>query len=70
MNFKKLHWAAQGLIWGYTSFILSEITKYLIFKTEVSMLTLFVGVIIWSLGGLGFGYTMQYLRDKRHISKK
>lgn len=70
MRNKKLHWVKEGLIWGYLTFILTEIFNYFVFKTEISVRTLMIGVVIWTLGGLVFGYFMKFMRDKKWVREE
>lgn len=52
-------WIKQGMSWALFMFITMQIALPLIQGQEITKVDLLIGCIIWSLGGLGFGYTMK-----------
>lgn len=62
-------WLKLGLVWGGIMFILMTIINPLIDGEEITLKMILVGIPIWAIGGLGFGYTMKYWMGKRAKSE-
>ena len=59
-------WWLQGLIWGAFMFISMEIlVNPLIFGEPITQKKLFIGIPIWTIGGLLFGLWMKKIRKRR-----
>jgi len=63
--FDKKTWVATGLTWGVLMFLMMSIVFPYFKDQEITLQSVLIGVVIWSIGGLGFGYTM-----KRYTNKK
>ncbi len=57
-------WIKQGLIWGGMMFLIMTLGFPLFSGEEITLKNVILGIIIWTLGGLGFGYSM-----KRYMGK-
>lgn len=57
-------WIKQGLIWGGMMFLSMTLGFPLFSGEEITLKNVILGIIIWTLGGLGFGYSM-----KRYMGK-
>lgn len=57
-DFDQKRWPITGLVWGVLMYLLNVIVLPLIMDTEISAVSLLVGIPIWTLGGLAFGYTL------------
>ncbi len=49
----------SGLSWGLFMFVIMTIIWPLIDGEGINMKRIIVGLIIWTLGGLAFGWTMK-----------
>ena len=57
-------WLVSGLFFGLFMFIAMEILYPLIAEHEITLRALLVGIPLWLLGGLGWGYTMKMVMNK------
>lgn len=57
--FDKKSWINTGLSWGFFMFIMMSILFPYFDGTEITLKTIFLGILIWSIAGLVFGYTMK-----------
>lgn len=57
-------WLIQGLIWGLLSFILTSGIMYLVHDKVIVFKDDIIGILIWLIGGLGWGYTMKQVYDR------
>ncbi len=55
----EFNWIAEGLGWGFFMFIIMNIFFPLIVGEKYKLMTLLLGLIIWTLGGLSFGYVVK-----------
>ncbi len=67
--FSKKDWIASGLIWGALMFLTMTIAYPYLVGHEITGKTLLFGLIMWTIGGIGFGYTMK-LWSTRSLKKK
>lgn len=56
---RKGYWPATGLVWGGLMYGLTTFVIPLIGNENVTLASVFIGIPIWLIGGLGFGYTMK-----------
>jgi hypothetical protein len=61
----EFNWVTQGLSWGFFMFLFMDIIFPLFDDEGYKPLKLIVGVIVWTLTGLLFGYTMKKLMFKK-----
>jgi hypothetical protein len=57
-------WLVSGLLFGLFMFIAIEILYPLIAEHEITLRALLIGIPLWLIGGLGWGYTMKIMMDK------
>lgn len=62
-------WIAQGLSFGMFMLVLNDLLFPLFSPKELSVKTLLVGLPIWLLAGLGFGYIMKLFMGKKGGNK-
>ena len=70
---KSINWVESGLRWGGLMFVFMTFLVPLFSGTEITLIDIAVGLVVWTLGGLGFGYTFKKLivgLDKKYINKK
>ena len=66
----KRQWIKTGLIWGLFMFITMTFIFPYFQDDEITMTSIYIGVPIWTLGGLGFGYTMHFYTKKKILKSK
>ena len=57
--YDKKSWIKTGLGWGLFMFIMMSIVFPLYDGSEINIKTILIGVVIWTISGLFFGYTMK-----------
>lgn len=57
--YDKKAWRATGLSWGGSMFIIMSIIYPYFDGQIITWWTLLLGLVIWTIGGLGFGYMMK-----------
>lgn len=57
-------WLRQGLIWALFMFILMTLIFPWLLKEPITTRSLLLGLFIWTLGGLAYGYSMKLFLDK------
>lgn len=62
-------WLVSGLLFGLFMFIAIEILYPLIAEHEITLRALLVGIPLWFIGGLVWGYTMKIVTTKRERKK-
>ena len=62
--FDKKSWINTGLSWGAFMFLIMSIGFPYFDGQEITLKTLLLGLVIWTIGGLGFGYTMKLFMNK------
>lgn len=58
------YWIKTGLTWGAIMFVIMQIAYPLINSEEITLKSIVIGVLLWSIGGLSFGYTMRRINRK------
>ena len=58
-------WLKQGLSFGFFMYVFMTILFPIILKEEITSEDLLIGIPIWLIGGLGFGYTMKLFMNKK-----
>ncbi len=59
------HWVAVGLVFGVFMFLLNALIFPYFFEYEITWQRLLIIAVFCTLGGLGFGYTMKLLSQKK-----
>jgi hypothetical protein len=67
--FDKKRWIKLGLRWGAYMFVLMSIVFPFLDGKEITLKTLSLGLVIWTIAGLVFGYIMKLFFNKS-IGKK
>lgn len=67
--FSKKDWITSGLIWGALMFLTMSIAYPYLVDHEITWKTLLSGLIMWTIGGLLFGYSMK-IWTNRSVRKK
>lgn len=62
-NATNKNWIKVGLAWGAIMFVIMEIAYPLINSKEITLQSITVGIVLWTLGGLSFGITMRKVKD-------
>jgi len=65
MKFEKNGWIVAGLAWGVVMFIFTTFGPSLLTGSEVTWIDFAIGIPIWTISGLGWGYFM-----KRYLIKQ
>ncbi len=68
-QFEGTAWIGQGLGWGVFMFVILELIFPWFSKEPITWPHLLAGSIIWTLGGLGWGYTMKLIMGRRGKTK-
>lgn len=68
--FDKKSWIKTGLSWGLFMFLIMTVAYPYLDGREITLKSLCLGLVIWAIGGLGFGYTMKVFMNKTVTSKK
>jgi hypothetical protein len=58
-------WLKQGLSFGFFMYVFMIIFFPLISKEQITLKSLLIGIPIWLIGGLGFGYIMKLMMTKK-----
>lgn len=64
-SFDKTGWIKTGLSWGAFMFLTMSIVFPFIGGQEITWKSLLLGLIIWTIGGLAFGYIMKLFINKK-----
>jgi hypothetical protein len=67
--FEKNNWIKTGLSWGAFMFVIMSVLFPYFGNHEITLLSIVLGLVVWTLGGLLFGYTMKKFMIKT-IHKK
>ena len=59
------NWLKLGLFWGLFMYITMTYIFPLINHEEITKTKMLIGIPFWLIGGLGFGYTMKVLMNKK-----
>ncbi len=63
-QFDKKGWIKTGLSWGAFMFVIMSIGFPFIDGQEITWKSLLLGLVIWTIGGLAFGYIMKLFINK------
>ena len=63
--FNENHWIKAGLLWGAFMFLLNDIVHPYFNEEKITGATLFFGAILWAIGGLAFGHSMNAFMNKK-----
>jgi cyanate permease len=63
-DFDHKNWIKTGLLWAYLCSWLGSIGFPYFNGQEITWKSVLVGIDIWTIGGLGFGYTMKFIWKK------
>ena len=64
--FDKKNWIKTGLTWGAFMFIIITFGfPYFIDGQKITSKSILIGLIIWTIAGLVFGYTMKLFMSKK-----
>ena len=67
--FDKINWKKTGLSWGGFMFIIMSFVFPYFSGQEITLKSISLGAVIWTIAGLLFGYTMKIFMNKA-INKK
>lgn len=65
-------WLKFGLLWGLFMFVFSIVINPLISNVQITQKMILLNILIWFIGGLGFGYIMKIwmnIKGKKPITK-
>ncbi len=57
-------WIRIGLSWGLAMFVIMSLLYPYFIENDFRWLKVFIGIPVWTLGGLAFGYMMKILMGK------
>ena len=60
-------WISQGLYWGLFMYICMILMYPLIDGESVTLKKTLLSIPIWTIGGLGFGYTMKLISGRKTV---
>ncbi|MEA3424689.1 MAG: hypothetical protein U9R46_00445 [Bacteroidota bacterium] len=60
------NWVTEGLSWGYFMFVAMDIVYPLLVGESYSAVKFLIGIVVWTLIGLLFGYVMKQMVFKRN----
>ncbi len=63
--FHKKKWVVTGLSWGIIMFVIMSVGYPYFSSEEITLKSLSLGIGIWTIGGLSFGYSMKIYMNKR-----
>jgi hypothetical protein len=63
-------WIKQGLIWGFLMFILMTLMNLLLTGDGITYKSLTIGIAVWTIFGLGYGYSMKLIDKKMNSSAR
>lgn len=58
-------WLMMGLIWGLFMYVIMTFIFPLIIQEEITQKSMLIGIPIWLIGGLGFGFTMKIWMNRK-----
>ncbi len=62
--FDKSNWIKTGLTWGVLMFLIMSIIYPYVTGQGITWKTIVLGIVIWTIGGLVFGYSMKLFMNK------
>ncbi|MCO6461850.1 MAG: hypothetical protein J5I59_10620 [Saprospiraceae bacterium] len=60
-------WIREGLYWGLIMYIMMTFFFPLIDGSGITLKNILVGIPIWAVGGVGFGYSMKLILGKSRV---
>lgn len=63
--FDKKAWIKTGLTWGTMMFLIMTVVFPYFIGQKITLRSILAGLIIWTIGGLVFGYTMKLISTKK-----
>jgi hypothetical protein len=64
-TYENTSWLKLGFGWGGFMYVFMTLVNPLIDGDKINLKMILIGIPIWTIAGLGFGYTMKYLMGKR-----
>ena len=65
ITYENTSWLKLGFGWGGFMYVFMTLVNPLIDGNEITLKMILIGIPIWTIAGLGFGYTMKYFMGKR-----
>ena len=65
--FNGIGWIKEGVSWGFIMYVFMIILFPLINSEEITLKKLMIGIPIWLIGGLCYGYFMKLILGKKQI---
>ena len=62
--FEGYGWVIQGLFWGLLMYVFKTLMLPLINGEAMTLRKALIGIPVWTIGGLGFGYIMKLINGK------
>ena len=59
------NWLKSGLLWGLIMYVTMTFIFPLIQQKQISKMNILIGIPVWLLGGLGFGYTLKIWMNRK-----
>ena len=69
-DYNKKKWIYSGVGWGVFMFFISEIIFPFFMKEPITSRSIYVGIPLWILGGLGYGYWMKKYMERRNKNQE
>lgn len=64
-EFSRQNWLVSGIKWGIFMYIFMVIVFPFLIGDEITWKTLTLGIVVWLIGGVLFGYMMQFFMNKK-----
>jgi len=68
-NYNGPHWVVHGILWGAFMFVFTLLLNTLVFKDAITLRKIGIGIPIWLIGGLAYGYIVGYYTTKEKAKK-
>ncbi|MCZ4694605.1 hypothetical protein DWB61_06085 [Ancylomarina euxinus] len=59
------NWLKMGLVWGLFMYLIMVFIFPLMMQEQVTQKSMLIGIPIWLIGGLGFGFTMKIWMNRK-----
>lgn len=63
-------WIIPGLIWGTIMFVIMTFAFPYLTEQDITLKNILIGIVVWTLSGLAYGYTMKLvlirMANKKH----
>lgn len=70
IGYKGKRWIVQGVLWGFSMFILTNLAVPYFGGEEITLAGILVRLIVFSVVGLGYGYVMKLYMAEIHTSEE